>query len=117
MFIQKDISKKFLEIVDNLINSGRAKDDADIVEKINWDKTSMSSARKPRINVPAKYIENLEKVYNVKVGLESPSDEVAKKLIEYFERILYLEKRVRELEDENRVLKNDNPSKNLGKAK
>lgn len=76
---QSDNTKNFIEYVKNLLNTGVVKKQADIVEVLEWDKTTMSNVMNGRANVPLYIYNKFVKVYDIQ--LHNPDKVTIEQLI------------------------------------
>jgi transcriptional regulator with XRE-family HTH domain len=80
-FQQNSVTKKFIKTVNYIIDKGQAKSFADVAEKLEWNRTSMSNVYNGRINVPLEVYKKLAKVFHVEVEAEvSAREYVANKV-------------------------------------
>jgi hypothetical protein len=91
-FEQNDKTKLFIDAVKKLIDSGEVKNQAAIVDALEWDKTLMSNVMNGRKNVPNEVYRKFTEVFQVAAP---PTD------ADYRDKyIALLEQRAKELEEQ-----------------
>jgi plasmid maintenance system antidote protein VapI len=66
-FEQNSLTRKFIHVVNELIDAGKAKSFAEIANRLEWNRTSMSNVINGRINVPLEVYKKLAKLFHVEV--------------------------------------------------
>lgn len=75
------VTKRFIESVENLIDSELEPSYKVIADKIGWTEASISSVRALRINVPNKYVKTFEEVYKIPIITKIDDNDIQNRLL------------------------------------
>ena len=90
-FTQSDKTKKFVEEVKALVDSGLAKNYAVIIQALEWDKTTFSNVLNGRKNVPNDIYRKFTEVYQIQADIPIKNTDLNKQIGSIEERLIRLE--------------------------